>query len=451
MNYDDYDNWKECQQSDLIHTDENCSTICSNKKPQCFDNNPDNNNDSNNCCLAYNGYCSRLKGDDKYTLTQDPFDNTITYPEIIGQWEENNIITEECVSTCGTASVDPSTVTPECKANKVRFCSNPNADWNDNSQLAYCKAFWQIPENYDYTDVDKACGTKLLDPNSPENIFEYDGCSKLCGGGEQDFNSQYCNDKRIQFCSGPNGVFKNTCKYFCQDNPVLCKKLLGDQCQTLIENNDDIKGILDDNYEITSEFYDNVLKPWLDSYPKDSEGNDLDNKVGDICGCFLPEKVYNSFFDIVKDKYNAAGSTFAYEKENIVQHPECHFKACNGGLRKPGQGYTDCGSCIQNMLINLDDTQIDRCLIATNYNSGCGEFAPIEGEEDRINNFEECSDGTINHTSFWLNKTAKYVIGSTTTLSIIIVLAVFIFIYFSLRDKERVVDLSMFRDIYASL
>ena len=426
--------WTNCQFKENIVTDSDCVNNCYPSRLRCTDSDPNNDSTSRNCCEAYGSYCRRLKGDRKYGL--DPNDPTRVI--IAGEFNSDHIVDKElCIELCGDASIDPSVVTPECKYNKKRYCTEPDKEW-DTKRVSYCKAFWQKPENFNYADLDDVCGTQLTDPNSDENVFDINGCAKLCRGGNQDVNKPYCDDKRLAMCSRDRTApFSNSCKSFCQDNPYLCENMLASTCQDIVEEHitaldENGKDISDPNYELTSDTYDNQVKPLLDSYLLDSEGNETDNTFGNICGCFLPSSIYKGFVDIVNKKFEDEGVTFSYDKDNIANTPECHFKACNSGIRRPGQ-HTDCGDCVQNMLINLENTNIDRCLIATNFNSGCVDFDQAPNTE--LPDFSECSK-VSDPNNPWASKAVLPVVISTSVLSLIIIVGIVVLIKYLLKDTD---------------
>jgi hypothetical protein len=296
-----------CQMGDYINSVGTC-------KEQCKGSNSlDQKN--NYCNFAYERLCGKTLGD---PLKKNNLNAVIT--------SSKNYITEpECVKYCGYADEDSNNM---CKEHKKNYCIK-HESWPGAAE--YCFDYWNKFPNT--LQLNQACGDKLVDNTSSENITTGKGCGFLCRGGNSlDVHKGYCNTKRLEYCTTGDNMETRYCYEFCKDNPDLCELYLQNEYCT------DKKDKLD--------------------LPVGSEGL----KYSDYCGCMMDTQFYEDYVNNVFKQFKEGG----YDIEgigNIKTEPECIYPKCKSGsilTSAQANNIKNCGhSCVQIMLNTFNNSEID--------------------------------------------------------------------------------------------
>lgn len=359
-----------CQLGDYIETQSEC-------RNQCQDvTSTDSVIDRNYCNYAYDRLCSKQVGD---PLKNDDDGNPIL--------SDKNYITEStCQGYCGGPGTSPVDMSSTCRQSKIDYCSKPGQDWGiSTDRLDYCKDFWGSPGNFNSNQINTACGAELIDPTGNQNIFTINGCSNICAGGGGDIDTTYCDGKRLEYCQGTKAdgspaLFSPECFSFCVGDPDRCEASLRNVCKTKIK--EVVPNIDTVGYEPSEEDLEKIKT--LLKTTVDSQGRPLER----YCGCLLPEAVYTAYIDSVAEQFENAGySMEQLQSGQLSGAPECIFPNCRDGLKTASQAANTtngtCGTCVQNILLDLTDAEVGRCVIASN-SARCqttdGTVEPIQGQ-----------------------------------------------------------------------
>jgi len=355
-----------CQLGDYVETQANCKSQCLGVK--------DTDTTRTYCHNALRRLCQKDTGDPIKTDSQG---------QLVGS-QEDYLTRTTCQVFCGGPDEVGSTF---CQNRKKDYCSSPGNIWNSN-RLLYCQNYWGDDVIQKRNDIELACGGELSDPEGTQHIFTDNGCAKLCGGGLNDIDPGYCKQKRIDYCGTTRRdqdgnvvptLFSPECFNFCGGNPESCEDSLRNICkQRVLEI---VPELVDNpNYKLTTEDLNNIFQ-YLEN-TKDSQGKPLSN----YCGCFLPEQVYQSYIDTMAQQFEDAGYSMAQlQSGQLSGEPECIYPPCRDGLQTSAQAASraagNCGTCVQQMLISLKDSNVGNCIIASNEAScgGDGSIQPIEG------------------------------------------------------------------------
>lgn len=317
-----------CQLGDYIDTNKECELQCKFSKGSDLE--------KNYCNFAKDRLCGVQKGDplkQKRVFTNKTInilgrDRTIKLGSNVLVKSDRNYITEPlCTDYCGGPNELMSSI---CDAHKRAYCINP-LSWPEAGE--YCTDYWK--GNFNSSEANKACGAKLVDGSSPENISTGNGCGKLCLGRGLDANDQYCNARRRDFCSVNNNLETNYCFNFCKDHPDLCENKLNEYCKDKADRLDE---------ELPS-----------------------GKTIGDYCGCFMGTKFYEDYKNNVFSQFQQNG--FKIEGvANIRSEPECIFPQCKSGaiLTSAQQNnLPNCGTdCVQVMLNQFDQSTVNGDFLA---------------------------------------------------------------------------------------
>jgi len=294
-----------CQLGDYVTTNLRCKNQCAGIK---------STDKANYCTYAKDRLCGKRVGD---PLKKNPWN------KVVGSTK--NYITEGvCEDYCGSPGQQGSAI---CQKHKKDYCTDPTT-WPDAAE--YCSSYWKANPND--LEMTKVCGSKLLDPSSPENITTGKGCGYLCRGGSLDVHDNMCKTKRLEFCTAdPLQMETEYCYQFCKDNPDLCESFLNNYCK----DKGDLLG---------------------QAIPGGKR------KYSDYCGCMMGTQFYEDYVKNVFDQFDEAGYNIQ-GASNIKTSPECIFPKCKGGsilTSAQRSNIKDCGaSCIQVMLNKFIDSQVD--------------------------------------------------------------------------------------------
>ena len=301
-----------CQLGDYVASTQKCVDQCS----------PFKGTDSQNyCTYALDRLCSKKMGD---PLKRDANGEIVFSGK---NWIRQDI----CTNYCG----GPETISsPQCQENKASYCKRPTSFPGAED---YCRTLWENVPNFD--NMNEACASKLTDINNEENITSGKGCAKLCPGLGQDVNSQWCNEKRSEYCSKGDNIFTKYCYDFCKEN--------GDQCGILFEK---CKSKIDE------------LGNFINS--------DSDLTFANFCSCFMDQPFYNNYKNTIEKNILERG--FAITQPTIVDpnnsQPECIYPTCNSkaimtSFQKQNKNNcdTNCLNTIYKDYSILQDTDLLKC------------------------------------------------------------------------------------------
>lgn len=413
-----------CQLGDFVLSDEDC-------KSQCKDETQKLNGGETYCDYALNRMCSIKKG--------DAYDKELINGELEYKISDKDYIKDEdrCIVYCGDSFYPADSTTRKCKESKRSICARKNNNWNltdPSGMLAYCMSFWQTEGHLDIAGIENACGSKLSDPSSQENVFGNAGCANLCGASAfLDVDKQYCDEKRLDYCSqndpitGEPLLFTSKCYDLCKEYPDECKTLLETKCTEEFEKEYpffDPANDLDEEGDLTQEKYEEI-ETWLDT-EKDGK------KIRNYCGCFLPNNVYKGYYNKMEKIYNDAGFSFETDSKFVTRKPECMYPGCKrDAIQTSGQKQTDCGLCVQNILVDLDNSQVGKCLIVENaqkcLEDSQDDSLAVDPEYQEIYEKirEECNKETI--IKIFTNANLAAVLGSLVGLALLVLLIVIIY------------------------
>lgn len=297
-----------CQMGDYAGTQEECRRQCKGRIAGF--------GSDNYCKWALDRLCGKTPDD---YIKKDGYNNRVKSDRA---W----IKEEVCKDYCGSAKTKRSDL---CENHKRKYCRSktswPGAD-------EYCFDFWS--ENPSTSDMNNACGHKLTDELSDENVTKDKGCGFLCRGEGQDVNPQWCNSKRREYCTkSTNNMFSQYCFNFCKDNPDLCE-----------------------------EYLQKTVCPRITNEKMDLPVGNTGKKFSDWCGCMRSTQFYEDYKDKVLNAFRNKG----YNIEGIASirtEPECMYPKCKGGAIMSSDQQNNakhCGSdCVQIMLNNFDDSEIN--------------------------------------------------------------------------------------------
>lgn len=294
-----------CQLGDYIETQKECRDQC--KGTRSLDGT------STYCHFAKDRLCGKQIGD---PLKKNALNVVIDSDK---NWIREGI----CTDYCGGPGEVSSGL---CKSHKRNYCTNKD-NWPDAED--YCYNYWK--SNFNTSEMNNTCKTKLETASSPENITTGIGCGKLCRGRGLDINEPYCDSRRLGYCTAnENNMETNYCFNFCKDNPDLCE-------------------------------------PYLNTYCKD-KGDKLDlpagidgKKYSDYCGCFMGTDFYDKYKDEIFKQFEQGGYKIQ-GVANIRSEPECIFPQCKSGsilTSDQRKNIPNCGtSCVQIMLNNFENANV---------------------------------------------------------------------------------------------
>lgn len=334
-----------CQLGDYIETISTCKNDCSSVNSN--DLNP------NYCNFALDRLCAKQIGDD---LKRDEDGNAV-------QSDKNWIRESRCQNYCGGANQVGSN---RCQDSKKDYCKDPD-NWPQASN--YCYSFWNNPTRFNASDADSACYSKLIDSNSVENITTGFGCGELCQGGSLDVDSDYCNQRRRDYCfntSQRGNMYETFCFDFCGANPAICESNLRARCGIFYEAN------LNSDDTINFEGLIDTLEAEAGT----------GRKFKDFCGCMLPTDVYDTYQNLVVQQFEDAGYTVNLDNSNT--NPVCIFPQCKNALKTVSQlniSQTSCPNCFQTILIDINNSELDNIDLEQSANQ-CGTItAPGQSSE----------------------------------------------------------------------
>ena len=355
-----------CQLGDYVFTVDECEGQCSNVLNS-------NTNNKNYCHHAKDRVCGKTK--------QDPI--RIGQNGALINSDRDWIMTQECIDYCGPANIPSENMSVECDENKRHFCGQPEGYTSDtDAKLNYCKDY--LKTNFSEEVLDRACTGLLIDPEGENNITGNTGCAELCPSGDDDIDHDYCNNTRAKYCEGSFADGSKTllttyCYDFCSDNPNRCEDNLRTSCDERVRAIPGIADKLDNNIELSDEDVDKIED--LMDIIVDSQGRQL----GNYCGCFLPQRVYDRYIEKRLKRLVESGIDVDDALSSLNTNPECIYPRCNTGIQTEAQkNGGNCQTCLQNVLLGLNDSQVGNCIIINNLAS-CyqqDDSIPIENETD---------------------------------------------------------------------
>lgn len=169
--------------------------------------------------------------------------------------------------------------------------------------------------------------TTIVSAVSKPGLFMPTSC--MSQYGINTFGAKLGQSTLFNYIKGPNGQLGGTCynsmKTFCSDP----NNITSDSCRKFLTD------------------YIDDMAPTIKSFCEKSGDLALVGKNADICGCFMPASYYDNYlkndlyktFPSLQGMFSGAG-------------PECYFKQCQFGIKRPAKEQTACPSmqvCLQNI------------------------------------------------------------------------------------------------------
>lgn len=325
------------------------------------------------CKYAMNRLCKIKQGE---PVKRHPLTGEIVYSD------GNKIISEsKCWDYCGSPGDN------KCLEVKNDICSSADEFLKHDSWIPeYCKGFWKGIPNV--PKMSETCRSAMLDPTSGQTIFSGKGCSKMCPGGGNDVDKDWCDSVRAEFCTKNNeNMLSENCYQFCNTigNEHHCTGYL------LGSNGDNgmCAGINDEDK--LNESVPGTIRQWAD-----------------WCGCMMPSKYYQDHIEKVQQLIKEQG----YVINGIIDtKPECIYPNCKSGSIKTISQRSrinngECKGCVQALMINATDSNISDSNFAQTQSLNCtnNEITTSTENSETNNNTQndtpnDTSDDTSDETS----------------------------------------------------
>lgn len=295
-----------CQLGDYVLTNEQCAKQCSTAQP--------NSEQPGYCEWALDRVCTKKKGQPLTSVKNATVDM---------------VTTEGCRNYCGGPS---EYIAGPCEDAKKAYCGNID-NWPEAND--YCFSYWkERPPNAE----PEVCSDSLV--QGGEITTPNQGCGKLCQGVGSDINHEWCNVKRMAYCSLTGNLFTKYCYDFCKSNPELCGALLMERCQ-------DKETLLGSTVPGTELTYSN------------------------FCGCLMPPDTYTRYADTIRSSIKDRGMVVRQANKFEVQPsnaPECIFPECgDNSIMTPtqkslrGECNANCLNQIMKSYSHLTDSDLLGC------------------------------------------------------------------------------------------